>query len=352
MESTSIFQKIENQFEQQLPFVLFALPNSNDASVYLQSKIITNDMLAPHFIFAPFNNKESSNKIFFNECDSFNLFFKTSTSNSFESIPKEEIISKNKHIELVKNAISEIKQKQLKKVIASRKASFSMNNFNLSSYIEQIMSSNIDAFRYVWFHPKTGMWCGATPEILLQANSGCIETMALAGTRLNTKEEPINWESKEREEHQFVIDSIVKRLQGILSVIQVSKTYTHKAGPVAHLRTDIKGAKRSGKITVVEVANKLHPTSAVCGTPRKKAKEFILDNEDYNREFYTGFLGPIWDEKDDAKLFVNLRCVKIEKKLAHIFVGGGITKDSNPEAEWYETQNKMKTMLQVLTPFF
>ena len=42
--------------------------------------------------------------------------------------------------------------------------------------------------------------------------------------------------------------------------------------------------------------------------------------------------------------------MKIEENFAHIFVGGGITADSNPEAEWEETQNKMQTMLQVLLP--
>ena len=42
--------------------------------------------------------------------------------------------------------------------------------------------------------------------------------------------------------------------------------------------------------------------------------------------------------------------MKIEENKAHLYVGGGITFDSNPEEEWEETQNKLQTMLQVVQP--
>ncbi|WP_374958131.1 chorismate-binding protein, partial [Gilvibacter sp.] len=82
----------------------------------------------------------------------------------------------------------------------------------------------------------------------------------------------------------------------------------------------------------------------------KFAKEFILQNEGYNREFYTGFLGPVNENGASASLMVNLRCMKIENNTARIFVGGGITIGSQPADEWQEIQNKMQTMLQVLAP--
>ena len=56
-------------------------------------------------------------------------------------------------------------------------------------------------------------------------------------------------------------------------------------------------------------------------------------------------------EKDFySKLFVNLRCMKIDANSATLFVGGGITIDSEPESEWEETQHKLQTMLQVIYP--
>ena len=95
-----------------------------------------------------------------------------------------------------------------------------------------------------------------------------------------------------------------------------------------------------------------HPTPAVCGLPAKKAKNFILENENYNREFYSGFLGEINIPKSTknkkSHLFVNLRCMSLENNIARIYVGGGITKDSIPEKEWEETVSKSFTMKSVL----
>ena len=91
----------------------------------------------------------------------------------------------------------------------------------------------------------------------------------------------------------------------------------------------------------------MHPTPAVCGLPRDMAREFILENEKYNRSYYTGFLGELNINQKTA-LFVNLRCMQIYDNKSVIYVGGGITKDSNSEKEWEETVSKSKTMKKVL----
>ena len=93
----------------------------------------------------------------------------------------------------------------------------------------------------------------------------------------------------------------------------------------------------------------LHPTPAVCGIPKKISKRFILENENYDREFYTGFLGEM-NTDSTTNLFVNLRCMKIdtEAKKISLFIGGGITKDSIPDNEWNETIIKSGVMKRVL----
>ena len=83
----------------------------------------------------------------------------------------------------------------------------------------------------------------------------------------------------------------------------------------------------------------------------KASKAFILEHEKYNRQYYTGFLGELNIENKEERtttLFVNLRCMKVIGDTAHIYVGGGVTKDSDPEKEWEETVAKTNTMLQVL----
>ena len=91
----------------------------------------------------------------------------------------------------------------------------------------------------------------------------------------------------------------------------------------------------------------MHPTPAVCGLPKQSAKDFILQNENYNRDFYTGFLGEI-NILNKTDLFVNLRCIQIVDNIAYIYIGCGITKDSIPDKEFLETVNKSITMKRVI----
>jgi isochorismate synthase len=91
----------------------------------------------------------------------------------------------------------------------------------------------------------------------------------------------------------------------------------------------------------------LHPTSAVCGQPLDKALEFIRKHENYKRQFYTGYLGPI-NFEDRTDLFVNLRCLQIMQEKLILYAGAGITQDSIPEKEWEETELKLNTLLKVI----
>ena len=97
----------------------------------------------------------------------------------------------------------------------------------------------------------------------------------------------------------------------------------------------------------------MHPTAAVCGLPKETAKEFILKNERYKREYYSGFLGEfnidlVSFKNIQTDLFVNLRCMKITKDKAQLFIGCGITKDSIPEDEYKETVYKSMTMKKII----
>ena len=104
---------------------------------------------------------------------------------------------------------------------------------------------------------------------------------------------------------------------------------------------------RPSSVNLKKAIQLLHPTPAVCGLPKEIAKAFIDTYEGYNRSFYTGFLGEL--NRDFASdLFVNLRCMQIENNQAHLYMGCGITKDSNPEKEWKESVNKSMTMKRIL----
>ena len=91
----------------------------------------------------------------------------------------------------------------------------------------------------------------------------------------------------------------------------------------------------------------LHPTPAVCGLPKETAKDFILQNENYTRSYYSGYLGEL-NVNENTQLFVNLRCMEVKDAKIALYVGGGITKASIPEKEFEETVAKAMVMKKVL----
>ena len=93
----------------------------------------------------------------------------------------------------------------------------------------------------------------------------------------------------------------------------------------------------------------LHPTSAVCGMPQLPAKKFIEEHEGFDRQFFSGYLGPL-NMEEETHLFVNLRCLRLNQGSATLFAGAGVTADSHPHKEWIETQLKFDTLLSVIQP--
>jgi isochorismate synthase len=80
--------------------------------------------------------------------------------------------------------------------------------------------------------------------------------------------------------------------------------------------------------------------------PLKNSFDFIKEVEGSQRKNYTGFIG--LNFANNQQLFVNLRCMQILKNNFLVYVGAGVTKDSIPENEWFETENKSMTLLKML----
>ena len=343
--------KIQMAFEQKQAFVVYRKPHETivKAQFLLDDEIITNvGFKESGFIFAPFDDEKPA------------IFFPLAKSELFQSdFLNDNFIDENKKIEfkniakdketylkLVKKAIEHIHLNEFKKVVISRKEEITLLNFNLIKTYQSLLQKYPTAMVYSWFHPKVGLWMGATPELLCKVTNNHFDTVALAGTQLIADNEMISWGDKEIYEQQLVTNFIEDTLKTAIQNLKISKPYSVKAGHLWHIKTDIEG-EISAESSLEKIIQKLHPTPAVCGLPKIMAKDFILQNEAYNREFYTGYLGEI-NINSTTELFVNLRCMKIVDQDISIFVGGGITKDSSPEKEWEETVAKAKTMKNVL----
>jgi len=202
--------------------------------------------------------------------------------------------------------------------------------------------------------PQTGTWLGATPELLVSVNSqGIFKTIALAGTLPYSPEidlKSVAWTQKEIEEQALVCRYIINCFKKIrLREYEEHGPRTVVAGNVMHLKTiyevDMTATNFPQLGTVM--LNLLHPTSAVCGMPFENAWQFLKRNEGYNREFYSGYLGPVRISQE-SMIFVNLRCMQVFKEQVRIYAGAGITIDSNPQKEFEETEMKMQNLQNLL----
>lgn len=344
-----ILEKAAKQLGQNLPFVLYKKPNSRTIKGLFQHNdnlFSANDFTEKGFVFASFDGSKTF-LIPENESEIISEIFQKkeiTVSQKEDNTPNDQ--DKNNFKNLVAKGIQAIENKEFKKVVLSRKETLNIMDFDLISAFEKLIQMYPTTFVYCFYHPKVGTWLGATPEQLLKAIDKEFQTIALAGTQKDSGSNEVVWPKKEQEEQQFVTDYIVEKLKNVASEVLVSLPYSLKAGSIWHIKTDISGTFNSSS-RLREVALLLHPTPAVCGFPKDKSKTFILENENYNRTFYTGFLGEL-NIEDQTDLFVNLRCMEIDDSQAHLFMGCGITKDSVPEKEWEESCNKSTTMKKIL----
>ena len=193
----------------------------------------------------------------------------------------------------------------------------------------------------------SGTWVGSTPEIILNGQHPYWQTVALAGTMpMNGDEVPTDWSPKNQREQEIVTEYIQHVLKTFKSKATLKGPYTARAGHLVHLKTDFQFKLKKADL-LGDLLDALHPTPAVCGLPKKEAYQFILDNEGYDRSYYSGIVGWL-DPEDITHLYVNLRCMHITEKATTLYAGGGILPSSTAESEWEETQIKMNTMRKCL----
>jgi len=250
-----------------------------------------------------------------------------------DSLSKEEYETS---VFMAKQAIS---TGQMKKVVLARNEIISGDYDPLSVFKNSVIKYSSSYGYYVNIGPE--QWVGASPELLIHYEEGMLNTVALAGTK--SLEEKFT--SKEKNEQLMVCDFIEEKLNSLnLTDYQKSATVEENFNTIKHLKTSYEVA--CSPQDALELLKIIQPTSAVCGLPRDSSFEFIQDFEIMNRGFYSGMTGIL--KKDSATFFVNLRCIRFHQNTIELFAGAGITEDSDPSAEWEETEKKIASIKQLL----
>ncbi len=370
MDQTLFFKNLEQQYTNKLPFVVYSRPINSIIKCWLQNddKLHkTNSFTESGFVFSPFDLSNLAVVFPQSECKHNVLEISNIEVEALDIIEYQPSVEGEAfHVDLIKKGLEKIGANDLQKIVLSRYEERPVSD-NPITIFKRLFNSYKNAMVYCWYHPKVGLWLGATPELLFKVEGQQLTTISLAGTQSYNSENEAIWTEKELEEQQIVTDFISQKIAPYTSETRISDVETIRAGNLWHLKTRLI-SRINNMSNLKSIIEALHPTPAVCGFPKKEAKSFILENENYDREYYTGFLGELNLKllktrnvnrrnvennaysvvKTQSNFYVNLRCMQIKNNTAIIYVGGGITKGSIAEKEWEETQNKAKTIGNIL----
>lgn len=353
--------------KNNLTFAAYRLPNKDEQMLVVQKasdaeevKSLSNLSNLKGFLVAPYilSRKNSMFKIhpdyYFkgevSEKDYSRLQEIMHPEQKPKTITKPVEVSKTEYVNQIETILSAIEKGKLQKAVLSRIKVVHGKYKNLVADIFQKLCDLFpNAFVYV-FKTNDHFWMGASPEPFAFLQNSSFQTSSVAGTKENTKKYHWinNWGKKEKQEQQYVSDHIDRVLQNVhLKNIIQHGPYVKEAGNLLHLQTDFSTSAKAINGNIGVLLSNLHPTPAVCGYPAKEAQKIISSVEKHDREYYGGFLGPIGIE-NQMKLFVNLRCLQVFDDHLLLYSGGGITIDSNPADEWYETEIKTGTVLSAI----
>lgn len=265
----------------------------------------------------------------------------------------------------VNDALGRFSRKELDKVVLSRTLEIeNTTSFNVRDLVTRLESKNRDGYTFAIdlkddiINSNSGLQTliGASPELLISKRGNVITANPLAGSepRSNDPEEDQNrakrlkQSEKDLREHALVIEAVEKALKPFCSKLDVPKEpeLIHTA-TMWHLSTSIQGELLNPSTSSLELALAMHPTPAVCGFPKEKAKMAIEEIEGYDRGLFTGMVG--WcNLEGDGDWAVTIRCALVEDNSIRLYAGAGIVEGSSPEKELAETEAKFNTMLNAL----
>ncbi len=198
---------------------------------------------------------------------------------------------------------------------------------------------------------------GASPERFLKVRDDWVETRPIKGTKPRgaTPEEDkalvasLLASKKDRAENIMIVDlerNDIGRVcrYGTVKVTELAILETYPT--VFHLTSTVVGQLREGK-NIIDLLKATFPGGSITGAPKVRAMEIIDELEPTRRSVYTGSLGYI-SFSGDTDLDIVIRTFIVKDDRAYFQVGGAIVYDSEPEAEYIETLDKGKALIQAL----
>jgi len=200
--------------------------------------------------------------------------------------------------------------------------------------------------RFLWQRQQGSALLGASPERLLSVRQGQLRSDALAGTAPSGEGAALLRSSKDRLEHELVVETILAGL-GRAGLLPRRPRHPRLArhGQLVHLHTPITAALDDHEPLAIAAA--LHPTPAVAGLPRREAIGWLRSLEPFERGHYAAPVGWI-DAAGDLELRVAIRSGTLQQNRLVLTAGAGLVRHSEVERELAEVQLKLGVLQQQL----
>ena len=320
---------IEDCLIKSLPFAIFRFPSEKEYHISGREgfRISING----------FNKKYSEAKVIpgSQECE-------------LPTVP--DTTDKEDYLKAVKETVSFHRGKNGGKTVLSRVIAGKTDVTRLTDAAEKYFDDNPSSFCLMSFMAPDKVWLMATPELLLKTVNGKYHTVALAGTR-PAQACDVPWDVKNRDEQQMVADYIQNCFERLGMPVLQKQTETVRSGNIEHICTRFTVAEHENSFG--EILDELSPTPAVCGFPMEAALEKIHRLETHERGLYAGYTA-VRRPSGDSEAYVNLRGAIIDVNTGRfaIYVGSGVTADSEPEDEFNETMLKGAPLKNRLENFY
>jgi menaquinone-specific isochorismate synthase len=254
--------------------------------------------------------------------------------------------------EAVLAALKAIGSGRLDKVVLAREATVdAVRPFPRAELLRRLQRRS---GRSTFLYASDG-FVGASPELLVRRQGQVAASRPMAGTVARGDSAAaeadglarLTGSPKEAAEHRLVVDAVAEGLAKVADRVEVGRPEVVRLSTVAHLATEITAELAGPLPNALELAGLLHPTPAVGGSPRDAALAAIAAFEPFDRGCYAGPVGWV-DRAGDGEWAVALRGATIRGHRARLLAGAGIVAGSDPDAEWAETEHKLRAMLEVL----
>ncbi|HEM7186741.1 TPA: isochorismate synthase [Providencia rettgeri] len=258
---------------------------------------------------------------------------------------QEHIPTHDEWCRLLNCAIDDMKSGKMEKVVMARETKLTLSKpIAVAEFLAQSQQVNHHCYHFMMaFNAQSG-FISSTPERLYLRQNEQLNSEALAGTVANDPDDAVaaeyaKWlmdDKKNQHENLVVVDDICQQLQGAVTGVDVSSAKVIRLRKIQHLYRSIVATLINPSDS--DCLQRLQPTAAVCGLPRKVARQFLASNEPFSRGWYAGTGGFISLNK--SEFAVSLRCAQIEGAHVSLYSGAGIVSGSDPEQEWIEIENK------------